>query len=57
MADAATDVMLGSAKNRKVAEEIESQRADENPESIASSDIYKLASTGAAISFFNLLDK
>ena len=41
------DFMLGSAKNRKVADKFESQRADENPESIESSDTDKLASTGA----------
>ena len=42
-----TDFMLGNAKNRKVADENKSQRADENPKLIASFDTDKLASTGA----------
>ena len=41
-----TNIMLGSAKNRQVAEKFESQRPDENPESIASPYNDKLTSTG-----------
>ena len=40
-----TNFGSGSAENRQVAEKFESQRADDNPESIASSDNDKLTST------------
>ena len=41
-----TNLMSESAKNRQVAEKFESQRVDENPESIESPESDKLTSTG-----------